>query len=105
MNDNFFLLINIAIGIYATYAGIVGRGFAYKNDYPEEIKADANALLRKFLLVIGPVMLVGSAVDYFSLLGDATFYFALSVIVIVLALVIVYIVIFRKRFGKYLKNK
>ena len=32
--DNMLVIFNLLIGGYATYAAIVGKGAAYKNDYP-----------------------------------------------------------------------
>lgn len=102
--NNMLLIFNAVIGVYATYAAIRGTGAAYKNDYPEAIRDDANALLRKFLFILGPLMLVSAAVEYFNIFGTAltrilTFVFIAAAII----LVVIYIVIFRKRYGKYLK--
>ena len=40
---DFMIIFNLVIGIYALYAGITGKGAAYKNDYPKKIQAEANA--------------------------------------------------------------
>lgn len=104
--NSFMLIFNLVIGAYATYAAIAGKGAAYKNDYPKAVKEKANALLRKFLFIIGPLMLVSSAIEYFNPFGlEAGVLRLISMIAIglVLALVIAYVVIFRVKYGKALK--
>ena len=101
--DNMLIIFNVVIGGYATYAAIVGKGAAYKNDYPKAIQADANALLRRFLFILGPLLLLSSAIEYFNLLGSATKIFTFASIIAAVVIIVVYIVLFRKRFGKYLK--
>lgn len=100
---NMFVIFNAAIGVFALYSAITGQGAAFKNDYPEKVKGPANALLRKFLWAIGPVLLLSAASDYFKIFGDATMIVSYICIGIVLALIIAYVVLFRIRFGKDLK--
>ena len=103
--DNMFLILNLAIGIYATYAAIAGKGAVYKSDLPKSIKQDADALLRKFLFVIGPLMIVFTALEYFNVFGVGAKQIVAAVgIVLVLLLIIAYVIIFRKKYGKYLKK-
>lgn len=99
---DFMIIFNLVIGVYALYCGITGKGGAYKNDYPEKIKEEANALLRKFLLVAGPILVVSSAIEYFELFGSFSSMVGLIAIGILLVMVVGYIIIFRKRYGKYL---
>ena len=105
--DGMLRIINLVIGVWATYAAISGKGAAYKNDYPKAIKADADALMRKFLWVIGPFMLVSTGLlyllEYLGVHADIVRIIDLVSIAIVIALVVVYVVILRKRFGEYLK--
>lgn len=99
--DSFMQIFNLLIGVLATYYAITGKGYAYKNDYPEEIKAEANALLRKFLWFIGPFVLVFALLEYFAGLDEGT-KFILNWVQIggVLIAIIVYVIMFRRRFGK-----
>ncbi len=99
---DFMIIFNLVIGIYALYAGITGKGAAYKNDYPKKIQAEANALMRKFLLIAGPIMIAGSAIEYFKVFGDFSSMIGLITIGILLVMVVGYIIIFRRRYGKYL---
>ena len=87
------------IGIYALYSAFTGKGAAYKNDYPASVKEGAHKLLRMFLWIFGPILLAQGACDYFG-------YSLLSLILIgvVVALIVVYLVIFYKRYGKALKQ-
>lgn len=101
--DNILLVFSVVIGAYSLYAGIIGKGYAYKNDLPESIKPAADALLRKFLLMIGPLMLIMSAVDFFKPFGDMSIIVSGVLIGIVVVLLIVYVVLFRKHFGKLIK--
>lgn len=93
-------VFSLILGAYATYAGIVGKGYAYKNDYPEEVKGPANALLRKFLLIIGPILVLCTIVELFSLFGEISQMFSMIGCGVAVVCIIIYIVIFRVRFGK-----
>lgn len=110
MNDNLnsmMAIFNVLIGVYCTYSAITGKGSAYKNDYPEEIKEVANKSMRKLLAVIGPIALITGVFDYF---GNKWFGEGANRIVqyvgigVMLALIIAYIVWFRVKFSKQLKN-
>ena len=90
---DFMILFNLVIGVYALYAGIRGKGAAYKNDYPEKIKAEANGLMRKFLLIAGPIMVAGSAIEYFKLFGDFSPMVGMIAIGILFLMVVGYVII------------
>ena len=100
-------IINLAIGIWATYSAISGKGAVYKNDYPKAIKEEANAFMRKFLWFIGPFMVVTTGalylLEYLGVSSQAVLIFDLASVAIVVITVVVYVILFRRRFGKYLK--
>ena len=95
----FFAFFEIIIGIFAMYSAITGKGPAFKNDYPNVMKEDANKLLRKFTWIFGPVLLATGILDYF---GYTWAYYASMAII--LPAIVIYIVIFRRRFNKFLKK-
>ena len=97
--DKFMAVFTIIIGILALYSAFTGKGIAYKNDYPKAMKEDANKLLRKFMWVFGPVLTVTGVLDY---MGHNWAYFVSLGIVI--PGIVVYVVVFRRKFNKYLKK-
>ena len=99
--DNFIVLFYGIVGVYCVYAAIMGTGYAYKNEYPEEMKEGANKLMRKLLTVIGPMLVVLAVLDYFDIGGDVLVYSGLGVVTLC---IVVYVVIFRKRYAKILKK-
>lgn len=105
--DGMLRIINLVIGVWATYAAISGKGAAYKNDYPKAIKADADALMRKFFWIIGPFLIVSTGALYLLeyLKVDAGIVRIIDYVssAIVVIWVIVLVVLLKKRFGKYLK--
>lgn len=96
---NMFSFINVAIGAFAIYSAITGKGPAFKNDYPESIKEDCNKLLRKVCWVVGPLLLVEGILEY---LGYA---FAVYFIIPVFITIGVYLYIFFKKYGKIARGK
>lgn len=88
------------IGIFALYSAFTGKGPAFKNDYPKGMKEEANKMLRSFCWIFGPVALITGVLDY---MGYSWAYWV-SVGTIMPGIV-VYVVLFRKRFKSYLKKK
>lgn len=88
----------IVIGLIALYSAITGKGPAYKNDYPKAIQADANKLMRMFCWVIGPVVTVFGVLDYMGYVWATWVNIGFTI-----SAIVVYMIIFRKRFGKLLK--
>lgn len=101
MNDinNFMVYFNLLIGAYVTYAAIAGKGKAFENDYPKEIKEEVFKFNRIMYFVVGPVLLVSSILELMKI----TFFSWFS-IGFILAAIVVYMVIFFKKFGKALKE-
>jgi len=96
--NNFMSIIMIVIGVFIIYSAITGKGPAYKNDYPEEIQEEHRKMLRIFCTIVGPVVLAGGILDYMKIPWG--FWVSTGVIV---PGIIIYIIIFRRRFKKYLK--
>lgn len=97
--NGFFAVFTIAIGVFALYSAFTGKGPAYNNDYPKAMKEEANKLLRTFMWIFGPVMTVTGVLDY---MGYSWAYFVSMGIV--LPGIIVYVILFRRKFKKYLKK-
>ena len=91
-------IFTILIGAFALYSAVTGRGPAYKNDYPKAMKEDANKMLRQFCWIVAPIMLVTGVLDYLGYTW--AFFITLG---ITIPGIVVYTIMFRKRFKKYLK--
>ena len=102
--NSMMTIFNVVIGIYCLYAAISGKGAAYKNEYPESIKEPARKSMRLLLAVVGPLTLAMGICEYFHVFGDANATIQLIGIGVLLALIIGYIVWFRVKFRKELKN-
>ena len=90
----------ILAGVLALYAAFTGKGIVFKNDYPKEMREEANKLLRKFCWVIGPVATVTGVLDFIGY--SWAYWISLAVI---LPAVVLYYIMFRSRFKQYLKKK
>lgn len=90
----------IIAGVLAVMYAITGHAPGFNTDYPKEMKADAEKMLRKFCWVVGPVVVVASVAE---MITNIQIIFWISMAIIVPAIV-VYIVLFRKKFKKYLKK-
>ncbi len=108
-------LFTVFIGLFTLYAAFTGKGPVFNNDYPKAMKADANAMLRKFCWYVGPVATLTGGLDYFwerivgaEVVQNASFVWAQLPFVLSIALIVpgivVYIVLFRKRFKQFLKK-
>lgn len=87
-------------GALALYSAFTGKGPAFKNDYPKGMKEEADKMMRKFCWIFGPIALVTGVLDYMGY--SWAYWVSLATI---LPGVIVYIVLFRKRFKNYLKKR
>lgn len=98
--DNFMVWFNLLIGAYLTYAAIVGKGKAYENDYPKEIKENIFKLNRLMYAVAGPVLVVSGVLE---LMKVFTPYISYVSIVLVLLFIVAYLIIFFTKYGKIIK--
>ena len=96
-------MFNLLVGVLCAYCAITGKGFAYKNEYPKEVKPEADKMMRILLAVVAPLMLLMGAEDYFELFtDDVSFVIQMVCTVLVFLLVVAYIVWLRVKFGKIL---
>ena len=98
---DFMLYFNVLIAIYLLYYAIKGSGKIYENEFPEEAKKAHNTFLRKFCWIVGVAMLVLSALELIFKAEEWAVILAWTNIIFVLAAVVYYIIIFKKKFGKY----
>ena len=105
---DFMLYFNLFIAVYVLYYAIRGQGKIYENDYPKAIKEDHAKLLRKFCWIVGLGMLPLTILELvYNANGQASI-FSIINIGFVMAAIVIYLIIFRVRFGKYVypkKNK
>ncbi len=97
--DNMMTIFTIAIGVFAIYSAITGKGPAYKNDYPKEMKAEADKMMRIACWIAGPIMLVSGILEYIGV--EWAFFISLFTI---LPGIVVFSIIFRRKFKQYLKK-
>ena len=104
MFDSMFGVMFMAAGAYCLYAAFKGSGMAYNNNYPPEIKEEANKHLRKYLWIFGPILLAQGFIDYKGLTEDYPFLYFIF-LGLTVAIFVVFFVTFRKKFGKALSKK
>jgi hypothetical protein len=90
----------IIAGVLALWYAIFGKAPGFNTDYPKEIKAEAEKMLRLFCWILGPVAIVTGVLE---MLPGLQWVYLVGVC-IMLPTIIVYIVLFRKKFGKNLKK-
>jgi di/tricarboxylate transporter len=88
--------------VYVLYYAIRGKGKIYENDYPKAIQEEHSKFLRKFCWVIGLGILPLTILEF--IFEHSSFYpfIEWTNIGFVMICVVVYLIIFRKRFGKYI---
>ena len=99
--DSFMSIMMIAIGVFALYSAVTGKGPAYKNSYPASMQEGATKMLQKFLWLIAPVTLISGILD-FVYPGSPWPY--LGGIIIIIPAIIVYVILFRRKFKEDLKR-
>ncbi len=87
-------------GAFALYSAFTGKGPAFNNDYPKAMKEDANKMLRKFCWIFGPIALITGILDYLG--HEWAYWVSLAT---VLPGIVVYVILFRRRFKNYLKKR
>jgi len=101
MFDNFFSLLLFAAGAFMIYSAVVGKGPAFRADYPASMQKEATALLRKFYWILGPVAAITGILDF--IYKDSIWPYIVS-IAIIMPTIVVYIIIFRRKFKDDLKR-
>jgi hypothetical protein len=100
--SNMISFIFILLGGFGLYSAITGKGPAYKNDYPEKIREEALKMLRVFYWIMSPFALLSGVVGYFNFLSEgATFVIRMLGIGVIVVSFIVYVIMFRTKYGKY----
>lgn len=97
--NNMMTIITIAIGGFALFSAITGKGPAFNNDYPKEMKEEANKMLRTACWIAGPIILAAGILEYLGY--EWAFYISLFT---VLPGTIIFSFIFRRKFKKYLNK-
>ncbi len=100
--NQFMAGFTILIGLFAIYSAITGKGPAFKNEYPKVMQADAQKMMRIFCAIIGPIVTVFGVLDYMQAQWGTGWAVWVSM-GIVLPAIVVYAIMFRRKFGKYLK--
>ena len=103
---NTMLYFNIFVAIILLFYAIRGKGQVYDVDYPEEPKKEYIRMTRIFLFAVGVFLLVLSFVElYLFNNGYEAYAYTLSWfdIITALAAVVIYIIVVKKKFGKYQK--
>lgn len=102
--NSFMAFFMIIIGVFIMYSAITGKGPAYKNDYPKAIQEEHHKMMRKFCWIVGPVALAAGILDYMHANGSIGFPYGYWIgLGIIIPAIVVYIIIFRRKFKKYLK--
>jgi len=106
MGLDFMVYFNILIAIYILYYAIRGKGRVYDVDYPEAAKKEYCGMMRKFCWIVGAFMLALSVIELLIMNSvPAVIYLTISWINIgaVLTAVIIFVIVTKKKFGKYQK--
>ena len=107
MGLDFMFYFNILIAIYVLYYAFRGKGRIYEVDYPEEARIEYCRMLRLFCWVVGIFMLVLSIAELILYNTPELYVYSSIVswinIICVLVAVVVFIIVTKKKFGKYQK--
>ncbi len=96
------VIFNIFIAGYLLFYAFKGTGRIYENDYPEEIKESHKQFLRKFCFIVGGGLLLISVLEYTQSFGSV---WTIVSMVFILSAVVIYLVVFQKRYRPYLKEQ
>lgn len=99
--DNLIALLNLVLGLYFLIAGIVRKGSLYKNDYPKEIQAEARRAISFFSIIAGILLIAVSCLDIYQVQNMQWLNYTLWGMCMLL--VIICVIYFKKKFGRYLK--
>ena len=97
---DFLVIFNIFIGGILLYYAIVGKGRLFEGEYPKEMMEAHVKLLRKFCWYVSIPFLVLSFLEYAEGFGSI---WSTLCVVYGLSAVVIYIIIFQRRFGRYLR--
>lgn len=98
--NDLMLYFMLFAGVYVLYYAIRGEGKIYENEYPKAIQEEHRKFLRKFCWVIGVGVLSLTALEF--AIGQQFPFISWVNIGYVLGCVVVYVILLRKKFGKYI---
>jgi hypothetical protein len=101
--DKFMSGFMVIIGLFALYSAFTGKGPAFKNDYPKAMQAEANKMMRTFLWIIAPVITILGVLDYMKDQWGTDWAYWVS-LCFTLPAIVVYFILFRRKFKQYLKK-
>lgn len=97
---SFMVIFDVFIAVYLLYYAIRGEGKLYEGgEFPEAMREEHKKLLRKFCWIVSVPMLVLSVLEY---IFSYTSIWATILIIYVLVCIVIYFIVFQKRFKKYL---
>jgi hypothetical protein len=100
--NDIMLFFMLFAAVYLLYYAFRGEGKIYENDYPKAMQEEHRNYMRKFCWIVGIGILVFTALEFFN---PNNGFFSWLNIGFVLGAVVVYLIIFRKKFGKYVYPK
>lgn len=99
--NNLIALLNLILGLYFVIAGLLRKGSLYKNEYPAEIQAEARRAISVFSIIAGLLLTAISCLEIYQVENLQWLNYMLWGLCMVL--VIVCVIYFKKKFGRYLK--
>jgi cytochrome bd-type quinol oxidase subunit 2 len=97
--NQFMSVIVIVAGFMSLYYAITGKGAGFRNDYPKAMQEEAIKFTRKLYWVVGPFAILFGILQFFY---DWATWVSIAVII---PAIIVYLILFRRKFKEYLKKK
>ena len=95
-------MFTLVIGLFTLYSAVTGKGPAYKADHPKEMKESNQKLLRTFMWILSPLLIAQGAID---LTDNNLGWLSTTLYFVIIAILIVYGIIFFKRYGAILKKQ
>lgn len=97
--NDIMLYFMLFAAVYVLYYAIRGEGKIYENDYPKAMQEDHKKFLRTFCWIIGIGILPLTILEF---IFPSNAFISWANIGYVLACVVVYLILFRRKFGKYI---
>ena len=95
--NNMMSIFMIVIGVFILYSAVTGKGPAYKNDYPAAMQEEHKRMLRIFCWIAGPIAVISGVLEYLGY--EIVFWISSGII---FTAIVVYVILFRRKFKKYL---
>ncbi|MGI6664669.1 MAG: hypothetical protein ACOX3W_04570 [Christensenellaceae bacterium] len=101
--DNILSILLMVTGAYVLICGLSRKGGIYKNDYPEEVKDRITKNTSIFAIYIGLVVTATGILDFYTDKFPAFRVYTLIGMGLTVVSVVIYAIVFRKKFGSYLR--